>query len=81
MVSVSNVDQYLDGACDNGVSFLDDEQIALQAFMAHSSAEVQNEDNCKMDEDLKHSMVLWKEYELLSHVDLDLNSVCYVLSL
>lgn len=43
--------------------------------MAHSSSEVQNEDNCKMDEDLKHSMVLWKEYELLSHVDLDLNSV------
>lgn len=55
MVTVSNVDWYLDGACNNGVSFLDDEQIALEAFMAHSS-EVQNEDNCQMDEDLKHSM-------------------------
>lgn len=28
-----------------------------------------------MDEELKSSMVLWKEYGFLSQVDLDLNSV------
>lgn len=63
MVNFSNADWYLDTVYNNGVSFLDDEQIALETFLAQSSSEEQDGDNCKMDEDLENSLILWKEYD------------------
>lgn len=57
-------------------TFLDDEQIALEAFLAQSSCEEQDGDNYKMDEDLENSLILWKEYDFCVEVDLDLNFVC-----
>jgi len=39
MVNFSNADWYLDGVCNNGISFLDHEQIALETFLAQSSSE------------------------------------------
>lgn len=63
MVNFSNADWYLDTVYNNGVPFLDDEQIALETFLAQSSSEEQDGDNCKMDEDLANSLILWKEYD------------------
>lgn len=63
MVNFSNADWYLDAVCNNGISFLDDEQIALETFLAQSSSEEQDGDNCKMDEDFENSLILWKEYD------------------
>ena len=37
--------------------------MALETFLAQSSSEEQDGDNCKMDEDLENSLILWKEYD------------------